>query len=190
MAVIARNNPVGVDFKIDKLQTYIYNKLVTNGTWMDYECYARANKNSRGDNIIPEVSEDPSNYREVLFSDKFNATSFIVTDDNVDFTFQDEGLVVHPFGLIFQVKLDKIYTTVTGHRADEELHVELTKTLTQMPTGIVNDWFGYVIGVDNVYSDLSIGDFGGGDEAFDDLSEYHIVRYNGQFVYNFDECNF
>ena len=190
MAVIARNNPQGVDYKINQLQNYLYDELVTTGSlWTDYECYARANKNNRGDNIIPEISEDPENYKDVLFDDNHNATSFIIVDDNAEFDFADNGLITQGFGLIFQVKLNKIFPAITTHRADEELHVQLTNIIQQCQTGIVNDWFGYVIGVENVYADLTIGDFGGGNEAYDDLSHYHVVRYNGQFVYDLTECN-
>lgn len=186
MAKVQRANPVGVDFKIDLLQTFLFDQLTAApNNWTNYESYPRANKNVKGDNIIPEVSLDPSEYKEVLFNDKFNATSFFLVDDDPEILFI-EGKVVHGFSLIFQVKLDKILPAITTHRADEELHVQLTNILTD--TSLLKEINGYEIGVENVYSDISIGDFGGGNEGFDDLSEYHVVKYNGTFVYNVTDC--
>lgn len=185
MALVQRNNPVGVDNVIDALQQYIYTNLIGAG-WTDYECYARANKNQKGDNVIPEVSTDPKNYKEVLFNDKFNATSFFLVADSPDVLY-NEGLVVHDVSIIWQVRLDKIYPSITTHRPDEELHVLLTDLLNN--TSLIVELDNYQIGVDNVYSDVSIGDFGEGNEYLDDLGEFHVVKYNFKVKYDVTSCS-
>lgn len=185
MGVISKSNPKGVDSVLDAIQQYIYPNLLGEG-WTDYVCYPRANKNQRSGNIIPEVAQDQKDYIEVLFSDKHDATSFFLVDDVVAID-NEERLIVQRASIIFQVNLKNLFPGVTTHRADEELHVLLTELFTQNEELFV-DVVGYTTTPDKVYSDLRIGDYNS-DMWNDDMSEFHVVKYDFTVVYDLDDCS-
>lgn len=185
MGVINKTNPKGVDSVLDAIQQYIYPNLLGEG-WTDYVCYPRANKNQRSGNIIPEVAQDQKDYIEVLFSDKHDATSFFLVDDVVAID-NEERLIVQRASIIFQVNLKNLFPGVTTHRADEELHVLLTELFTQNEELFV-DVVGYTTTPDKVYSDLRIGDYNS-DMWNDDMSEFHVVKYDFTVVYDLDDCS-
>jgi len=185
MSIVSKTNPKGVDNVIDAIQQYLYPSLLGLG-WTDYEMYPRANKNADGQSIIPEISTDPKDYQEVLFSDKYNATSFFLVSDEVQIN-NEERLIVQDVSIIFQLNLKELYPTVTTHRADEEAHAHLTQLFTSNDELFV-DTTGYVTTVQRVYSDLSIQNFSRGNLNLDDMSRFHVVRYDFTVTYGLDDC--
>ena len=145
MALVRKISPVGIDVRIDRLQNYLYNKL----SWTNYESYHRAYKNQKEGSLIPEVYTSNGDYTEVYFNDNYYATSFFLTDDN---RVIGDGLS-STVSLIFQIQLDKIYSSVT-HRADEEALNEITGYLIDNSRGF--DLTNILTGIDNVYSGLNL----------------------------------
>lgn len=186
MAIVSKTAPKGVDAVIDAIQQYIYPNLLGAG-WTDYECYPRANKNIKGTNIIPEVSTDIKNYIEVLFDDTKNATSFFTVSDIVNFN-EDEQLIVQDVSLIFQVNLPKLFPAVTDHRADEEMHMQILQLLNENDELFVNV-NGYVQTPGRVYDQLRLGNYARGNTPLDDISEFHVVRFDFQVTYDAGECD-
>ena len=185
MPIISKTNPKGVDNVIDAIQNYIF-PILTGEGWDTYNCYPRANKNFKGQFLIPEVSEDPENYIEVLFDDKVKASSFFLVNDIVNFN-EDERLIVQNVSLIFQLNLLELFPGVTDHRADEELHVLITKMLTDNQELFV-DVLGYETGIRNVYRDLNVIEMNDKTIENDDLGKFHVVKFNFTVTYDLDDC--
>lgn len=154
-----------VDFAIQKLQSWIYSQL----TWADYVSYGRIykNKNESGD-VIPEFYTSNNEYIEILFNDRHDATSFFVASDNIDIF--DKSILEQNVSLIYQAKIDKLYPSTT-HRADSELHNEITKLLMSSPYDV--ELLSIEIGIDNVYKEFETENV-----KFTDMSDFHVCRFN------------
>lgn len=185
MAIVSKSNPKGVDSVIEAIQQYLYPNLIGEG-WSNYECYPRANKNVKTDSLIPEVSQDPKNYVEVLMNDKFQATSFFLVDDNVTFN-NDERLIVQNVSLIFQVVLPELFPSITDHRADEEFHALILQLLTENEELFV-DVTGYITGIDNVYSDLRLANYNKPKIDLHDIGKFHVVKFDFTVQWDADDC--
>lgn len=173
MAIISKNNPVGIDLVIDRLQNLIYNNV----SWVNYESYSRAYKNETNGNLIWEVFTGGVDYKDVLFDDKFSATSFFIVDDNA--TFNGEKWTTN-VGIIFQIDTKELYPLIS-HRADEEAHNEILNILQYnvyeySVTSLVK-------GIRNVYTEI-----GYGANKFEDLEPYHVFRVNLEVDYTQDCC--
>tara|TARA_R110002124_G_scaffold283449_2_gene459505 strand:- start:25386 stop:25901 length:516 start_codon:yes stop_codon:yes gene_type:complete len=168
MAVIRKASPVGIDSNIDKLQDYLYNKLA----WSNYESYHRAYKNQKDNTLIPEVYTSNGNYEEVYFNDNYSATSFFLVDDNR--SVEDISLTTN-VSIIFQVKLDKLFPSVS-HRADEEVVNQITKLINLNSKGF--DLTGITQGIDNVYSGLNL-DL----PTNTDMSNFFVVKFDMNLQY-------
>ena len=70
-----RENPKGIDAGIHELQRDLYMQLIKYG-WTDYDSFDRVYKNRKGDDKIPEAYVGKGEYKEVLYNDKKQATSF------------------------------------------------------------------------------------------------------------------
>ena len=171
MAQIRKNNPVGIDLRIDKLQNFLYNKLA----WVNYESYHRAYKNQKENSLIPEVYTANGDYKEVYFNDNYNATSFFLVDDNR--TIEDVSATVG-VSLIYQVKLDALYPSVS-HRADEEVVNEVTNWINLNNKGF--DLTNVITGIANVYSGLNLEL-----PKNTDMSNFFVCRFDMNVKY--DNC--
>jgi len=169
MSVVRKTSPVGVDLRIDKLQNYLYNKL----SWTDYESYHRAYKNQKEDSLIPEVYTSNGNYEEVYFNDNYSATSFFLVDDFR--TVEDGDSPTVTVSLVYQVKLDSIYSTT--HRADEELINDITNWIMLSDKGF--ELTGVVTGVRNVYSELNLEM-----PKNTDMSNFFVCRFDMSVLYS------
>lgn len=144
MALIRKISPVGIDFKIDQLQNFLFNKLA----WPNYGAFGRAYRNPKDDSFIPEVDTGGNELEEVFFDDKLSAASYILMDENLGI---DVG--INPVGSIyFQIKLNEIKPLVTAHRADEEVINDVIYWLNRNPYGITP--VDIVRGIPNVYTGL------------------------------------
>lgn len=170
MALIQKTSPRGIDFAINKIQTYLYNEL----NLADYESYPRAYKNSKVDGgVIPEIYIGENEYKEVFMDDKFDLTSFWLVDDN---STVDE-FTTTTVSVVFQALLDELYPTIT-HRADEEFVNDVYNILYNNPYDY--DLTGVVRGVENVYSEFDTSQV-----TWDDMSEYFVVRFDLEVVYDY-----
>ena len=170
MANVIKTNPRGIDYPIQRIQTLLYNDLIAGG-WTSYEAYGRVYKNLKEDKVIPEFATSNKDYKEVLFDDKFNATSFFMVDDKITYN----GTGTANVSLIFQAKIDKLFPTIT-HRADEEMHEDIVTSLNHRNFGKIT---GITTGIKQVYADLNIDI-----EGIDDMSGFHVVKFD--LIVNFN----
>ncbi len=167
MALILKNSPVGVDKSIDTIQKALYTELVTNGTWTNYESYHRAYRNETKNGIKPEVFTGNGNdYADVYMDDKFTVTSFFLVDNETEI---EEDMFTSDISVIFQVNLNKLYTTAP-HRFDEEFRYQIVKIFRGL-----NGTFSFnsiTTSIDGVYSGLDTEQV-----KLNDTHPCHVVRY-------------
>ena len=177
MGIVIKNNPIGIDAEISRLNESIYTDLINDAQWTNYDAYHRAYKNpkSAGGEYIPEAYTANNNYEEVLLNDKENSTSFFITGSSLNYA---SGIYTAPVSLIFQVNTNNLYIN-TSHRADEESRNDVIKA--------VNDagYSKYLLSIDtevpNVYAEFSKENI-----DFTDMSPYHVFRLNFEIPVSYD----
>lgn len=186
MSLVSKISPVGIDKAVDTVQSKLYSYLTTTASWTDYESYPRAYKNPKGSDIIPEIYVGDNEYIEALFDDKFTATSFFLVDDNVTNNngAGDEAVYTQGVSIIFQVNLVELYPLIP-HRADAEMHDDVFKAFNSFDLEVD----GFSVGIDNVYSDVSLSGLLKSNIELTDLSDCHFVKFdvNINYLYN---CKF
>ena len=182
MSLIQKISPVGIDTTINDVQVSLFNYLTTTAGWTKYESYHRAYKNPLGENTIPEVYVGDNEYKEVLFDDKFSATSFFLVEDNASSS-GDVGAEVFTqrISIILQVILSELYPAIP-HRADAEMQDDVMKAFDQSPQEVSN----IIVGVDNVYSDLTLRNRLKEEVGLTDMSDFHVVRFDFEIEYEYD----
>jgi hypothetical protein len=180
MSLVAKISPVGIDTTINDVQQGLYDYLTTIGLWSSYESYHRAYKNPLGENTIPEAYIGNNEYKEILFDDKFNATSFFLISDNSPAT-GDDNVFTQTVSIIYQCKLDKLYPVI-DHRADAEMQDDVLKAFNEIDYNVTN----IIIGVDNVYSDLDLRTRLKEEVGLTDISNFHVVRFDFEVQYIYD----
>lgn len=180
MALKTKTSPVGLDIIIDGLQNHLFNGLTASPgpAWTIYESYPRAYKNETDNGLIPEFYVGNNKYDEVFFDDGFNVTSFWLVGDTTELA---EGAnYTTDVKIIFQAKLDELYPLI-AHRADEEMHRDITLLLENNP---YTD--GFVIkkttGIRKIYSDEGLTKTNG----FEDMSNYHVVKFDLKINYRYN----
>ena len=166
MALVLKDSPVGVDKPINTIQNALYDALVTNGSWTNYESYSRANKNETENGIKPELfTGNGKDYVDVYMDDKFTVTSFFLVPDNIPSV---DGMRTANISIIFQANLDKLYTTAP-HRFDAEMHNQIENILTGL-----DGRFSFIdthISLDDVYAGLDTEQV-----RLNDTHPCHVVR--------------
>ena len=145
MALVTKNNPVGVDYWIQNLQSQMYSYLTT--VWglddSQYCCYGRAYKIQEKDGFTPKVFVGKANGEEYvtsLLNDTIPALSFFYVGDTTRVNFQGQNeanLSVIFFVNLARVKPMSVYSDVYGstyqvpttQRNDEEVHLDAWTTL-------------------------------------------------------------
>lgn len=178
MALIQKTNPVAVDKAIDAFQVYLWNKL--NGTFADWESYHRVYLNPKNRTSIPEAYIGDGDYKEVLFTDKHELSSFFLVDDEVDF---DDGVATVDVSLILQANIEEIYPGI-AHRADEELRNDVHFWSEKYPGYERFRLKRIVTGVRNVYREVDFDSV-----KLDDMSAHHVVRFVYEAKYRANCCN-
>jgi hypothetical protein len=146
-----KNNAVGLDKEINRLQDWIYDKLLTEFLWTDYECYGRAylNKNPMDANKnVFEISVDGKNYKEVLMDDKHTVTSFFYRKKLVQGELSEATVV-----LFFSINLKKLFSQSTT-RMDEDAIQDILNVLHVNPASF--KCVEVKIGTENVYNEYNI----------------------------------
>lgn len=177
MAEVRKINPVGLDKKIDRFQHYLYTKL----GWVEYESFPRVYLNPRHRGTIAETYTGNGEYEDVLFTDKFNATSFFLKDDRE--VINDEGLIEVDVSLIVQAHLVSLYAGIL-HRPDEELKNDIVFHS--------NNYSGYeefrlkevLTRAQNVYREVDADLI-----QADDMSYNHFVRFVYSVKYTESCCS-
>jgi len=179
MSLVQKISPVGIDKTIDTVQVGLYNYLTTTALWSLYESYHRAYKNPLGENTIPEAYTIDNEYKEVLFDDKFNVTSFFLISDNTPSGV--DNIFTQTVSVIFQGILPKLYPVI-NHRADAEMQDDIMKAFDFIDYDVSN----IIIGVDNVYSDLDLRARLREEIELTDMSDFHVVRFDFEVKYEYD----
>ena len=179
MSLVQKISPVGIDTSINIIQEQLYNHLTTKSLWTKYESYPRAYKNPLGENTIPGVAISDTEYKEVLFDDKFKATSFFLIEDNAG---SNGDVFTQNVSIIFQGILTELYPLITAHRADAEMLDDIMKAFEKSRYTVTN----IITGVDNVYSDLDLRNKLKEHINLTDMSQFHVLRLDFEVQYTYD----
>jgi len=178
MAKYLKNNAVGLDKEINHLIDWIYDKLVNDFSWTDYECYGRAylNKNPReeGKNIF-EVSISGKDYKEVLMDDKHAVSSFFYKKKLVQNELAEATVV-----LFFNINLKKLLSQSTT-RLDEDAIIDILNSLHVNPASFK---VGEIkIGTKDVFGEYNINT-----QARDDMSDFMVCSVELTVTYIHQSC--
>lgn len=176
--LIQKDNPVGVDTKIAKIQKAVYNRLTTLNGWTKYDSYERVYLNPYHEtgSLIPELYKGNREYREIYFNDNVFAESYFVVNQNRTFNEKFETNI----GYIFQVNLEALYPSVL-HRADEEAHRDVFFGIQEVLRS--EDILSVKTGVKNVYEGLNTDQ-----NRLDDMQPCHVFRFDLRIIHEFDCC--
>ena len=180
MSLVQKIGAKGIDVEIAKIQSRVYNTLITEYNWQDYNSYERVYLNIRKGVLIPELytgtsSASNNEYRPIYFNDTVTAESYFIVDPVRSFGERFEATV----GMVFQMNLQKMFPTIE-HRPDEQAHEEVfTAMKTAVPGDIGETFISLATGIDDVYSGLDTTEI-----QATDMQPCHVFRYN--FNLNFD----
>jgi len=177
MATVLKTDPVGLDVFLNSMQISLFNFLTTDDIkvpWTKYESFHRAYKNPKNGLMIPEIYTADGEYKDILFNDEFNVTSFFLADDTRT---DDLEIITQRISIIFQGKLDKLYPLI-DHRADEEMNFDILNAVKAFPPMRDKD-ITMVTGIRNVYAELNLNNL----VDFDDMSKFHVVKVDVDATY-------
>ena len=179
MALITRQNNYGVDKRVDDFQRLLYNRL--SGQFGSWECYPRVYKNKIHRNettVIIAQHEQNNQYVDVLFNDRVNMQSFFIKDDDRT-PLKGNLSATTSMSLIMQCNLDAIYPN-EQNRTDEKLKRDIINV-----SSLYGDWelTSVVDGLENVYKE-----FYNDDLRWDNIEPRHVVRFNYDLLYNYENC--
>ena len=175
MALERKPFPVNEDRPIDKMQVALYNGLVTNGTWTNYESYHRAYKNETPDGIRPEIfrgTDKGNDYWDTFNNDDFSATSFFLVADNITV---ENDMHTANISIIFQANLEKLFPSAPT-RFDAEMRNQISAILKNL-----DGRFSYIdthTSINAVYDGLDTSKVN-----WDDMQRFHVVRFEIEAKY-------
>jgi hypothetical protein len=162
-------NPKGIDLPIQKLQTYLHNKL----PWSDIEVYGRVFENpSKSKGFTLEAYISKNEYKDVFINDTKTANIFFIEDKK--HTTKEGIMFTNKLQIVFMVNLKKAYPNIT-HRADMEAEIEAIKlirtrsnfSMTEIEKGISSVFKGF--NTDGI--------------KLTDMQPYHVFSINGDLTY-------
>lgn len=163
-----KNNPVGVDIKIQKLQIKLYENL----GFENIEGYGRIYiDNKKGENY-PLHFINGIDYKEVLIDDNNNGKFFFVEDEVTD---SEMTISKTKVDIIFLVNLANLYPDIP-HRADEELKQQVYRLLKKTR-------FFFPSEIKITKGKDAIKDF---KTKLIDMQPYHFMKFSGVVKYQLD----
>lgn len=167
-----KQNPIGVDIPIQKLQERLFGGLCK--AWglsdSEYNSFGRVYRNQRDGGYIPETYMGGKEYSETFLDDRVPVTSFFAVGDTVN---ADNGGMTVNAAVIFCVDLAQIKPDIK-HRADEETHFDVFERCNFF----VQSADAIVTGVDNVFREFTALR-----TKFRDMHPYHCFRINLTVAY-------
>jgi len=129
MSVHLKTTPVGIDKQIQRMQQYLYDKIVAN--WAcEVEAYGRAYVDTVNDSVKPRVYLESGEYREMLTDDSIKGVHFFFIEKNAE-VLSHTCMSTNDVDLIFIVDdLTKVKASIT-HYADEEIKEDVKKWVKQ-----------------------------------------------------------
>jgi hypothetical protein len=180
--LITKDNPVGIDNAIQKLQTIIHTALVSRwGVSADYECYGRCYRNKKDDGYVAEIFTSGKDYKDAYWNDTLTALSFFGVSDKVD---NDTGSAKAQVHLVFFVDLSKIKPAI-AHRADEEVRQDVINAIGPFLNGFT--YLGYETGIDNVLREYPGSRRSEGLKAVD-MQPVHCFRIRLSLIFQNNNC--
>lgn len=181
--IYTKNNPVGIDIPIQKLQEKLHTEL--NLRWGlgadDYQSYGRVYRNQDQQNrFIPEAFKSGKDYLDPMTNDKRTLTSFFGESSRTEI----QGLMAEtPVHIIFCMDLKKIKPEIV-HRGDEEAHIDILS--------IIDSWRKNVVTSTDIWMDSIFREYNGYKSQegmlYTDLQPYHCFRVNLTLRYKNLNC--
>ena len=130
--LVRKDNPVGIDWHIDKLQTVLYPKLkvlwgINNDT--DLDCFSRVYRNQNNSGYVAELYTANKNYKEVYFNDKVSATLWFGVSPETKILANDNMMIANVH-VVFFVNLSKIKPGT--QRNDQEVRLDVQHLLDNL----------------------------------------------------------
>lgn len=162
-------NPKGIDTEIQKLQTYLFEKL----NWGDIDVYGRVYRNqSKQKGVTLEAYIGNNEYKDVFTDDTKNASIFFVEDD-VHTT--NEGILFkNKLKIVFIVNLEKASKNA-NHRTDMEVEIEVMKLIRNKQNFSIEK---LEKGIKSV-----LGEFNTDGIKLNDMHPYHVFSITGELSY-------
>lgn len=170
MSLILKTSPIGVDKPIDVIQQALFDGLVTNGEFTDYQSYHRVYINDSEEGIKAERYISKREYNDVFMDDKFALSSFFIVSSKRP-AINDGQAVTSSISIIFQAQLDKLISKVS-HRADEELNNEIAVILNDLESKGF-EFKNMVTGIKNVYAEFDRTGI-----RYTDMEPFYVVRFD------------
>ena len=180
MSLIEKTDPVGLDLRIGKFNSYLFQRL---GFADDvYESYPRIYSNEiKIDGrivMVPEHYIGANEYMNVAFDDNFALSSFYYTADQD--SHEDQVGTVR-VSLIVQAQLDQLYPNAP-HRFDEELKGTIESLSNKYYAYDQFKYVGSFTTIDEVYRDFSTSHL-----EYDNMHPFYVVRFEYLVRYNPNE---
>ncbi len=170
-----KTNPVGIDVVINRIQSKIYNNLVSK--WGSLDVYGRCYKKEDRKGLELEVYTGVNEYAPVLYSEG-NKVFFIQGDKPSN----NNGTITNDLWVVAILNIEEIRELT--HRGDEEAHADLIQELTNTDSEIN----GLEYGMNNlkrvVEDSFSFGNF-----KFSDIHPYHVFMVKLSVEYNLYKNN-
>lgn len=128
MAIYLKTSPVGIDKQIQRIQQYLYDKIVEQWS-CDVDAYGRAYVDTDGDSVKPKAYLENGEYRELL-TDDTRGVHFFFIEKNAE-------VLAHTCHSTSDVDLIFIVDDLTqvksgvGHYADEEIKEDVKSWVKQ-----------------------------------------------------------
>lgn len=183
--LVTKTNPTGIDNAIQKLQAYLYGRLITSWNLTSdeskYECYGRCYKNKKDNGYIAELFTGGNEYREAYWNDNLSVLSFFSVSDKVE---AELGSNKTSVSIILFVNLVKLKPTIT-HRADEEVRQDVIRSIGANLYGF--HYQGYETGIENVLREYPGSRRDEGLKVVD-FQPVHSFRINLSLIYKNNNC--
>lgn len=177
--LLTRNNPIGIDFYVQQLQTYLHDKLITK--WAidqsAFTAYGRCYKNKTTDGYIAENYISANNYKEVFWDSALTASSFFGLSGNIKRKGPQSEADMH---LVFFVDLAKLKPSI-AHRADEEVRQDVTALIGYSKYSFL--YQGLDFGIENVLREYP-GSRRDDRLKFVDMHPVHAFRINLKILFD------
>lgn len=182
-----KNTVTGIDVKIQKFQTFLYNKLKVlwnlNDTTLD--SYGRVYKNTNDLGTVPEVfvsgatGSNNTIYKAVFFDKTTqSALFFFSVDDTIPFS-SVQGAESSKVSIIFIINLEQV-KPLLPHRGDEEVRIDIEKLCTLEMWGFLLT--GMETTFKNVFKQFT-GLVNKDNEVFEDRHPLFCLKVNMELFY-------
>ena len=179
--------PVGVDIPIQKLQSYLHEKLLTKWSLQnaDYEAYGRCYRNQKEAGYVAEVYVGGNEYKEVYLDDRIAAISFFGLSGDIDHVVTN----IADVHLVFWVNIKLLYPSIT-HRGDEEVRKDVQVLVDNGYQGF--EFTGMRMGIERVHQEyrgtIMAAQANLDPLKFRDMHPYHCFRLDFKLTYNINRC--